>query len=67
MGPKWVKMRVGRGGRKWRPKQKKLGPENAKIGTRKSKKMGPKIKKLGSDEQGRMERGGEGGRKKNNK
>jgi hypothetical protein len=33
MGPKWVKMRVGRDGRKWRSKTEKLRPENAKIET----------------------------------
>jgi hypothetical protein len=64
MGPKWVKMRVRRGGRKWGPKTEKLRSENTKIGTEitkigieKHKKMGPKINKMGV---GRAGSGGEG-------
>jgi hypothetical protein len=64
MGPKWVKMRVGRGGRKWGPKTEKLKSENTKIGleitkigSKKHKKMGPKINKM---RVGRVESGGEG-------
>jgi hypothetical protein len=67
MGPKWVKMRVGREGRKWRPKTEKLRSENTKIGLENHKKMGSKIKKMGRGD--RVGRGREGkmGRKKINK
>jgi hypothetical protein len=55
------------GGRKWGPKTEKLRAENAKIGARKSKKMGPKIKKMGVGRAESAGRGGENGKKKNNK
>jgi hypothetical protein len=55
-------MRVGRGGRKWRPKQKKLGPENTKLGPENRKKWVQKSKKwggasrVGQEGEGKMRR-----------
>jgi hypothetical protein len=58
----------GREGReKMETKNRKIEIRKYKIGTRKSKKMGPKINKMGWDEPGRVGRGGENGKKKNNK
>jgi hypothetical protein len=67
MGQKWVKMRVGRGGRKWGQNHKKLGPENAKFGTENRKKWVQKSKKMGVGRAGSAGKGGENEKKKNNK
>jgi hypothetical protein len=63
MGPKWVKMRVGRGGRKWGSETEKLRSENTKIGLENHKKWVRKSKKWGGAS--RVEREGRGrGREK---
>jgi hypothetical protein len=73
LGPKWVKMGqnrvkngVGRGGKNGN-KNRKIEIRKCKNWDKKSKKMGQKIKKNGCGASGSAGRGGEGGRKKNNK